>query len=197
MKKIIKFTFVFIMLFALSLIGNITNAETFNVNDNIDLAKYNIYCREGMSYIRYKGVGQLNHMYYYRDYNNVEHKAFCLNLGMTGAEAGTYTVDANTLIQDPRVASILISGSPYRTLEDLGLNNEDEASFATQFAVWCYINDLDLDQITVYNSGNENVAVAIKRLYHDGMNMVYTSVAILNIDKKGKAEKKTGKRTAS
>lgn len=188
MKKIVKFTFIFIMLFMISMVANNVRAETYNVNDKIDLGQYNIYYRQGTSYIRYKGIGQLNYMYFYKDYNNVEHKAFCLNLGAKGAEEGDYTVDVNKIISDYKVASILISGSPYKTLSELGLNNEDEASFATQFAVWVYLNNLDLNAITPYSSGNENVVNAIRKIYNDGMNMNYSSEAILNIEKQGKAD---------
>mgnify|MGYP002558457462 CR=1 FL=1 len=184
MKNIVKIT-VMVLFCLLFGVFSKTQADTYNVNDNVSLGKYNIYYRQGSSYIRYRGVGQLNYMYYYRDYNNIEHKAFCLNLGLKGAEAGDYTLDANTLIQDSKVASILISGSPYKSLGELGLNNEDEATFATQFAVWIYLNNLDINQITPYASGNENVVEAIKKIYNDGMNMRYNSSAILNINKIG------------
>lgn len=187
MKKLIKITMIALFTIICGLFTNVF-ADTYNVNDQVNLGKYNIYYRLGPSYVRYKGVGQWNYMYYYRDYNNVEHKAFCLNLGMTGAEAGDYTVDANQLIQDPKVSSILISGSPYKTLSELGLNNEDEATFATQFAVWVYLNNLNIEQITPYASGNENVVNAIKKIYSDGMSMNYTSEAILNLNKVGNAD---------
>lgn len=188
MKNIVKFTFIFIMLFILGVVANNVNAETYNVNDKIDLGRYNIYCRQGASYIRYRGIGQLNYMYFYKDYNNVEHKAFCLNLGIKGAEEGDYGVDVNQIISDPKVASILISGSPYKSLDELGLNNEDEASFATQFAVWAYLETLDLNAITPYSAGNENVVNAIRKIYNDGMSMSYTSEAILNVEKQGNAD---------
>ena len=182
MKYFIKIAMVFLFVIVCGIFSNVF-AETYNVNDEINLGQYNIYFRKGASYIRYNGVGQFNYMYYYKDYNNVEHKAFCLNLGMTGAEAGDYIVDANSLIEDPKVVSILISGSPYKTLAELGLNNEDEATFATQFALWIYLNNLDINLITPYASGNENVVEAIKKIYYDGMNMQYTSEALLSIDK--------------
>lgn len=190
MKKIIKYTLVFIMLIMISILSNKVNAETYNVNDKIDLGQYNIYYRQGISYIRYRGIGQLNYMYFYKDYNNVEHKAFCLNLGITGAEGGDYLVDVNNLYSDPTVSSIILSGSPYKTLAELGLNNEDEATFATQFAVWTYINHLDLNSITPYSSGNENVVNAIKSIYNNGIALShsYTSEALLNVNKIGNAD---------
>ena len=187
MKITLKMILIFIVTALVLSLTNFVSAEIYNVNDQVNLGKYNIYCRVGNSYIRYKGIGQWNYMYFYKDYNNVEHKAFCLNLGMKGAEDGDYIVDANQLISDPKVASILISGSPYKTLEELGLNNEDEASFATQFAVWTYLNGLDLNQVTPYNSGNENVVEAIKKIYYNGMNMKYTTEAIINVQKDGVA----------
>ena len=188
MKKVVKFTFICIMLFMISIVANNVRAEIYNINDKIDLGQYNIYCRQGASYIRYKGIGQLNYMYFYRDYNNIEHKAFCLNLGMKGAEEGDYVVDVSKTMSDSKVTSILISGSPYKTLSELGLNNEDEASFATQFAVWAYLNNLDLNAIAPYSSGNENVVNAIRKIYNDGMNTNYSLDAILNIEKQGKAD---------
>ena len=190
MKKIIKYTLVFIMLLMISILSNKVNAETYNVNDKIDLGQYNIYYRQGASYIRYRGIGQLNYMYFYKDYNNIEHKAFCLNLGITGAEGGDYLVDVNKLYSDSTVSSIILSGSPYKTLAELGLNNEDEATFATQFAVWTYINHLDLNSITPYASGNENVVNAIKSIYNNGIALShsYTSEALLNVNKIGNAD---------
>ncbi len=193
MKKIIKYTLVFIMLLMISILSNKVNADTYNVNDKIDLGQYNIYYRKGASYIRYRGVGQLNYLYFYKDYNNIEHKAFCLNLGMTGAEAGDYLVDVNKLYSDPTVSSIILSGSPYKTLAELGLNNEDEAQFATQFAVWAYLKPLDLSQIAPYTAGNQehiNVVNAIKSIYNNGIALShsYTSEALLNVNKIGNAD---------
>lgn len=188
MKNIIKFTFIFMMLFIISIVTSIIRAETYNVNDKIDLGQYNMYYRQGGTYVNYCGRPQPNFMYFYKDYNNVEHKAFCLNLGLSGAENGEYLVDVNQIISDPKVASILISGSPYKTLSELGLNDEDEASFATQFALWIYQNNLDINAITPCSPNNQNVVEAIKKIYYDGMNMNYTSEAILGVDKVGKAD---------
>ena len=179
MKYFLKISIIFIFVIVFSNVY----AATCNMNEQINLGQYNIYYRLGTSYIRYDGIGQFNYMYYYKDYNNVEHKAFCLNLGMSGAEVGEYIVDANSLIEDSKVASILISGSPYKTLSELGLNNEEEATCATQFAVWIYLNNLDINLITPYANGNENVVEAIKKIYYDGINMQYTSDALLSIDK--------------
>ena len=192
MKKniIISIFIMIIIMLGLYLIKNKVNAETFNVNDNVNLGEYNIYYRNGASFIRYQGIGQVNYMYFYRDYNGVEHKAFCLNLGIPGAEDGDYVVDANQIIQDPKVACILLSGSPYKTLQELGLSNEEEATFATQFAVWAYLKPLDLNQITPYTAGNQehiNVVNAIKKIYADGISLSnnYSTQAIININKDG------------
>lgn len=193
MRKIIKCFFSIFIVFAFLFSIIKVNAETHNANDDVNLGKYNIYYRKGASYIRYNGVGQLNYLYFYKDYNGVEHKAFCLNLGTPGAEEGDYKVDANKLIQDPKVAGILISGSPYRTLQELGLSSEDEAQYATQFAVWAYLKPLDLNKIAPYTAGNQkhiNVVNAIKKIYNDGIALSnhYTSEALLHINKVGKAD---------
>ena len=184
MKRIFKVMSVFLLALFFGLFTKV-NAETYNVNDKVDLGQYNIYFRQGNAYIRYYGVGQFNYMYFYRDFNNVEHKAYCLNLGLTGAEGGDYVVDASTLVSDPKVASILISGSPYKSLAELGLNNEEEATMATQFAVWVYLDNLNLDAITPYQAGNENVVNAIRQIYTNGMNMAYTTEAVLKKKKNG------------
>ena len=188
MKSIKFFIVMLLLICTIGIFNNSVYADSYNVNEKVDLGQYNIYSRTGGTYITYQGRPQPNYMYYYKDFNNVEHKAFCLNLGMTGAEEGDYIVDANKLVDDPKVASILTSGSPYRTIEELGLNNEDEASFATQFALWIYQNNLDINAIAPYSSENQNVVDAIKRIYYDGINNVYESRALIEIEKVGNSE---------
>ena len=66
MNRILKLTILFILSFMIISKINFVKAETYNLNDNIDLGRYNIYYREGASYIRYYGIGQVNYMYFYR-----------------------------------------------------------------------------------------------------------------------------------
>ena len=64
-------------------------------------------------------------------------------------------------------------------------NSNEEAKFATQFAVWTYLSKLDFNKIEPLNSSNQNVVNAIKKIYTNGVNnkIEDNSLNIEEIDK--------------
>ena len=72
-----------------------------------------------------------------------------MNLGADGAETveGGYDVNASEYLNDITVNNIILNGYPYKTVSELNVDNESEARYATQFAIWIKLNNLDIDYL--------------------------------------------------
>lgn len=158
---------------------NMTLNKTY-ANDFDEFGKYHVYSyNDSNRYIKYQERPQRIHEYYYLNSSSKQLPAYCMNLGLNGAETveGGYDVDASKYLDDTIVNNIILNGYPYKTVEELGLANESEARYATQFALWIKLNNLDINQITPMESEYIRVVNAIKNIYYNGINsqMIYTS----------------------
>lgn len=69
--------------------------------------------------------------------NGVEYPAYCLDVDSPGAgEIGEYTVTGGSKLTNEAVWRVLINGYPYKTIEELGVENGQEAFTATKQAVY-------------------------------------------------------------
>lgn len=158
---------------------NMTLNKTY-ANDFDEFGKYHVYSySDSNRYIKYQERPQRIHEYYYINSSSKQLPAYCMNLGLNGAETveGGYDVDVSKYLDDVIVNNIILNGYPYKTVEELGLANESEARYATQFALWIKLNNLDINQITPMESEYIRVVNAIKNIYYNGINsqMIYTS----------------------
>lgn len=183
MNKVIKLnSLLIVMLIVFFQFSNIFAAYE---NTNIDLGKYRIYYNKNENrYIKYNSISQRFFDYYYLDNDGNRYPAYCINLGMDGAENGEYDVNVSQKLNDDKLSSIILNGYPYKSLEELGLYTAEEARFATQFAVWVYMSNLNFSLIEPLDSNCIRVVNAIKAIYNNGINSSITSnkVEILNID---------------
>ena len=133
---------------------------------------YRIYSRIGNEkYIYYNGTLQTNFEYYYINSKGIEMPAYCLNLGVDGAEKkDEYYVNVSDKIKDKKLVSIMLNGYPYKSAEELKLKNITEAKYATQFAVWVYLSNLDLYKIIPYDHSYQRMVDAIFDIYNNGLN---------------------------
>lgn len=154
-------------------IYNSKSQDDINIfDDKIDLGKYRVYSYEYSNrYIKYEGRPQRVYEYYYIDNLNHEHPAYCMNLGFSGAEnvSGGYDVNATNKINDTKVANILTSGFPYKSASELKVANDSEARVATQYALWVYLNNLDINKISTMSNEYDRVVNAIHNIYNEGM----------------------------
>lgn len=155
---------------------NISYANDFSD----DFGRYHVYSYEYSNrYIKYRGIPQRIHEYYYLK-DTKEYPAYCMQLGLNGAETieGGYNVDATKYLDDKIANNIILNGYPYKTVSELGLANESEARYATQFALWGRINSLDLNQIVPMEDQYIRVINAIRNIYNNGVNssLNYTNV---------------------
>lgn len=153
-------------------IGNVSHIKN---DEEVILGKYRIYARESSEqYIRYQGRLQRNIEYFYIDEQGNEMPAYCLNLGVDGAETmEEYYVNVNEAIQDPKLKSIILKGYPYQSVEQLQLQNKTEAQYATQFAVWAYLANLNVEEIVATEPMYERIVLAIRTIYYNGVHGWY------------------------
>ena len=72
--------------------------------------------------------------------------AYCLDRSKPGAEEGEYSVSVDGLINNTEVWRVIINGFPYKSLAELGVQNEYEAFTATKQAVYCKLEGMDINR---------------------------------------------------
>lgn len=63
------------------------------------------------------------------------------------------------------LAGIISEGYPNKSYGEIGLSSEEEAYFATQIAIWNYVEGYDINGF----KGNNRVVEAIKKIYNQGI----------------------------
>ncbi|EKQ58234.1 MULTISPECIES: thioester domain-containing protein [unclassified Clostridium] len=99
--------------------------------------------------------------------NNV---TYCLEINRN------YPTGQNFSISDEineKLNNILAAGYPNRSVTELNLDNENEAYFATQIAIWSLISGYD---VTMMKGDNPKIIAAINNIYNDGINAKYNNV---------------------
>lgn len=69
--------------------------------------------------------------------------AYCLNDSLPGVDLTTYSVNGGSKLQDVNVWRAIINGYPYKSLAELGAQNEQEAFTATREAVYTMLYNRD------------------------------------------------------
>lgn len=176
-KRKVNKVIIIMMLFA-----NILNCIFASTIDD-KLGEYSIYYHDDpISYVTYGTVRQKNYEYYYLDKNGEENTVYCLDLGVPGAEENNgYNVIANQEVQDLKISSIIENGYPYKSYQELGLDNVSEARFASQFAIWTYTNNLDLSKLKANDEKYQRVVNAINTIYKRGINSNYNVTSPVRI----------------
>lgn len=142
---------------------NIDSAHIYEVGDCGQLLKY-----KGsiviVKYVQYDNQG-------------VGYPAYCLDKTKKGAEGTGYTVSVDKAITDVGLWRVLINGYPYKTIEELGVANKEEAFTATKQAVYCYIhgnNPADYEPIGVAGQRTLN---AMNQILNNAQNSNETKIS--------------------
>ena len=142
MKKTIK------IMTIISLIIILNAILLMNTVQAVEQKQINIYTKgEFKRIIKYNGIVVKTANAVYSE-NGKEHPAYCLNKDLhgVGEHIATYDVTYQGKITDVNLWKVIINGYPYKSIQELGVADEDEAYIATKQAVYCYI----------YNRGTEN-----------------------------------------
>ncbi len=106
------------------------------------------------------------HFVVYKADDGKEYPAYCINPDKVGADETGYEVDIDQTITNPKVWGAITNGYPYKTPQELGVNSDDEAYYATKIAVWTIVHDNynDLSDWTANGANNEQVLTAMKAI---------------------------------
>ena len=143
------------------------------------LNKVNLYTKgsQGAQLLTWKGAVDPHNfaatIIVYRAEDGKEYPAYCANPNKPGVEnlAGkSYDVDADQKDTDPAVWGVITNGYPYKTPQELGVNTEYEAYYATKMAVWAVVHDnySNLNDWKANGSQNAHVEKAMKDLVAKG-----------------------------
>ena len=101
--------------------------------------------------------------------NNTQHTAqIRQNTGVSDSLA--YSVSIQDSIHDVGLWRYIVNGYPYKTYQELGCANKEEAFTATKQAIYCYIHGNDVNSYTpIGEAGNRTVA-AIKKIVNAAKN---------------------------
>lgn len=97
------------------------------------------------------GITRHTYLAFYKK-DGKEYPAYCMNRELPGVEEGPQTVKVNELVTNIMVWRVLINGYPYKTLAELGCNTEAEAYLATKQAIYCVLEDIDVNSFTAVDS---------------------------------------------
>lgn len=157
MKLIKKIITTLIVLVQLLLLGNCVNAANIEETKTMERAEKGYYCVQ--KWDGSKWVYLTYNRTYYTDTDGQKYIAYCLSPGLPGVgyvsgEKETYEVKISKVLDDDRVWRIIKNGYPYKTLEQLGVETEDDAYFATMQAINCVLRGYTLEETkTLYSPG--------------------------------------------
>lgn len=164
MKKIISIILIVITLITLNfaLIENCVQAVE---NNQIYLYGTKIFDRM----LKYDGVLLKVARVVYSD-NGKEYPAYCMNVELPGIEQDGYEVTNLGKITDLGLWRVMINAYPYKTFEELGVVNEDEAYTATKQAIYCYLCGRQPDKYSGIGESGIRTANAIRTILENAKN---------------------------
>ena len=142
---------------AIDTIQAVNSADLYSVGDCGQLLKYN------GSIIRttYVAYGS----------NGTEYPAYCLNVSLPGVgEVGNYTVTSSGNITDINLWRRVISGYPYKSIEELGVANKFEAFTATKQAIYCYLYNRGTENYTAIGDAGQRTLNALNKIINNSNN---------------------------
>ena len=105
--------------------------------------------------------------------NGKEYPVYCLNRELPGVgelDSNYYDVTVQENLNDLGLWRVVINGYPYKTLEQLGVSNEQEAYIATKQAIYCYIYNTRLEQYSAVNEAGVRTINAMNIILNNARN---------------------------
>ncbi len=176
MKKTIKkisnilLILLLIVLTDVSLILNSVQASSLNSEKIYQID----YCDK---VLKYKGIARGAVYVVYED-NGKEYPAYCINPERIGVgETDSYNINANGYITDVILWRIITNGYPYKTLNELGVANAKEAYLATKQAIYCYLDNRNINEYSGIGEAGERTLKALKQIWNNAMNSSETKIS--------------------
>lgn len=132
MKKTISIMLIIILILSMLMVFNNSHAVNINQAYLYSIGQYT-------DLLKYNNINIITTYVVYQN-NGIEYPAYCLQKDLLGVgEQGPYTVNVNQLLSDVMIWRAVINGYPYKSYEQLGCANKQEAYFATKQAIYCII----------------------------------------------------------
>ena len=174
MKKIIKILIVTTIIIILNILSILNSSYAVN------LGTVNIYSAGDCGQLlKYKGV-IVKTAYAEYQVNGEKYPAYCLNKTLEGVgNVGAYDADANQLITDVGLWKIIINGYPYKSLNELGVENRNEAFTATKQAVYCYVHGNDINSYEAIGEAGNRTLNALNQILNNANSSSETQISNL------------------
>lgn len=117
---------------------------------------------------------------YYAQYiqDGISYPAYCLDKTKHGVDNElSYSVSVQNAISDVKLWRIIINGYPYKTIEQLGCSNKEEAFTATKQAIYCYIHGNNPSDYKPIGEAGQRTLNALNQILRDAENCTETQIS--------------------
>ncbi len=137
----------------ISLVLIITLISFISTSFAFSVGEIKVYSKgECPKLLTYKGTPIKTTLVKFTTSNGYENPAYCLDVTLPGAEEGEYIVNGEEVLQNVNVWRAIINGYPYKSIEELGAANEQEAFTATKQAVYTMLHGRNIEDYGPVNS---------------------------------------------
>ena len=127
--------------------------------------------------LKYKGIEVIVKYVEYQN-DGVSYPAYCLDKTKPGVDENSpYTVSIQDMINDIGLWKIIINGYPYKSIEQLGVANKEEAFTATKQAIYCYIHGNNPDDYSPIGEAGNRTLNALKNILTNAQNSTETKIS--------------------
>lgn len=163
-KNIITKAMAVVSMLILSALGFINSVYATNINTA------NIYAvRDCGNLLTYKGTQvKVTYVEYINEGNH--YPAYCMDKTKVGAETNSYNVSIEGAVNDVGLWRRIINGYPYKSIQELGVANAQEAFTATKQAIYCYIHGNNLSDYGAIGEAGQRTLNAMHTIINNAQN---------------------------
>lgn len=163
-KNIITKAMVIVSMLILSALGFINSVYATNINTA------NIYAvRDCGNLLTYRGTPvKVTYVEYINEGNH--YPAYCMDKTKVGAETNSYNVSIEGAVNDVGLWRRIINGYPYKSIQELGVANAQEAFTATKQAIYCYIHGNNLSDYGAIGEAGQRTLNAMHTIINNAQN---------------------------
>lgn len=163
-KNIIRKIAIILAVLMFNVLGFLNSAYAASVNP------INLYLAGDCGQLlKYKGVVVKTSYIEYINENN-HYPAYCLDKTKPGIETIRYDISVQGAIQDIGLWKRIINGYPYKSMQELGVANKEEAFTATKQAVYCYIHGNNPSDYEAIGEAGQRTLNAMNKIISDAQN---------------------------
>ena len=163
-KNIITKAMAVVSMLILSALGFINSVYATNINTA------NIYAvGDCGNLLTYKGIPvKVTYVEYINEGNH--YPAYCMDKTKVGAETNSYNVSIEGAVNDVGLWRRIINGYPYKSIQELGVANAQEAFTATKQAIYCYIHGNNLSDYGAIGEAGQRTLNAMHTIINNAQN---------------------------